>query len=149
MAPKKAAKGGEGKGKGGEGKGKRKGGQELEGCEEQLELLLGTCGETTEWAESISGRCAHIENRAMETGLKSHEALRTFSKRLREFQCVDGDWGWLMRGVRDHACMLVRMFLKYYEGKELKQCVKEIIEGRWSFCMRRRGATLSGAKMIT
>ena len=110
----------EGGGEGGKGKGASSS-QAWEGAEEAKQ------GEAEDypkqsalWLEGISARTAFMEARAMEGQVKGHEAMRTFMKALTEFLPYDGDWGWMMRNVRDHATMLIRVLKTWYEGIEGK-----------------------------
>ena len=69
-------------------------------------------------ADNLSARLAKIEIRTMEHNFLPHEICRIMGNAFAEFD-PRGDFGWLLRRVRDIAAMGVRALLRAYPVEDL------------------------------
>ena len=59
-----------------------------------------------------------MEKRMMSDEFVAYEVVRQFGSALSSFRAVGGDFGWLLRSVRDIAIKAVRALSKYYPRPE-------------------------------
>ena len=72
----------------------------------------------SQWTEQVSLHLTHVEKRAMEADYEGHEVVRQFGQMLDGFVPPPrGDWGWMLRRIRDVAVRALRQLKKIYGDK--------------------------------
>ena len=85
--------------------------------------------EISKWNQQVSLHLSHMENRAMEAEYEGHEVVRQFGNMLEAFVPPPrGDWGWMLRRIRDCAVRALRQLKKMY-GDERQVGVRRSYEG--------------------